>query len=419
MALSITGISAHTDMSYVNSYAAAVNNQISLGTAEVAPAIFYSKQLLDTIRYEEKDYVYFRLADTMPIMEKADKLVIRRWAPLYAHTKELVEGVPPVSDKGSVESYELTARSYGRYMEFSDKVDWKFVDPVIAHYSKQYSIVAIETLDILARNALLTNAQKRYAYKVVNDAPVVCSTAADVDTTSIPRIDELRQIILGMKNAQVFPRNGGKYHVIGSPEFYFDLIDDPRVEKYMTFNMTTKPVYDGGAANIPPMFDMEFYESKLVPTSGEYVDGTSTKRLRLMRVSDGTLTPESGAVGVQINLSEDVTTEYSLVSGYDTDIRTGAPASYIPGKPTWVIPTGYVEFKMQHILVLGADALVRTGLSGEDNAKMYVKPLGSAGPLDPIDQRQSIGFKINSVGFGTTRLEAIEDYVCVPTQVNI
>ena len=418
MPLSVTGISAHTDMAYVNSYAAAVNAQINLGTAEVAPAVFYSKQLLDTIRFEEKDYVYFRLAETMPIMEKADKLVIRRWAPLYAHTKELTEGVPPVSDKGSVEQYELTARSYGRFMEFSDKVNWKFVDPVIQHYSKQYSIVAIETLDILARNTLLTNAQKRYAYKVANDLPVVCTTAADVDQTSIPRIDELRQIILALKNAQVNPRSNGRYHVIGSPEFYFDLIDDPRVEKYMTFNMTTKPVYEGGAANIPPMFDMEFYESKLVPTSGEYTDGTGTKRLRLMKVSDGTLTPETH-VTAQVNLSEDVPAEYSLVSGYVNDVRTGAPGSYIPDKPTWVIPTGYVEFKMQHILVLGADALVRTGLSGEDNAKMYVKPLGSAGPLDPIDQRQSIGFKINSVGFGTTRLEAIEDYVCVPTQVNI
>ena len=418
MALTITGISAHTDMNYVNSLAAAINNRITLGTAEVAPATFYSKQLLDTIRMDEKEYIYFRLAETMPIMEKADKLVIRRWAPLYAHTDELIEGVPPVSDKGSVEAYELTARSYGRFMEFSDKVSWKFIDPVISHYSKQYSIVAMETLDMLARNTLLTNAQKRYAYKVVATVATVCSSADEIDATSIPRIDELRQIVLGLKKALVKPRSNGKYHVIGSPEFYFDLIDDPRVEKYMTYNQTSKPMYEGGQAALPAMFDMEFYETMLVPTSGEYVDGTGTKRLRLMKVADGTLTPETHATD-QVNLSEDEAGEYALVSGYVNDSRTGAPGSYIPNKPTWTIPAGYVEFKMQHILVLGADALVRTGLSGEDNAKMYVKPLGSAGVLDPIDQRQSIGFKINSVGFGSTRLEAVEDYVCVPTQVNI
>jgi hypothetical protein len=50
---------------------------------------------------------------------------------------------------------------------------------------------------------------------------------------------------------------------------------------------------------------------------------------------------------------------------------------------------------------------------------MYVKPLGSAGVLDPIDQRQSIGFKINGVGFGSPRLEAIAVYYNIPTQSNL
>ena len=72
----------------------------------------------------------------------------------------------------------------------------------------------------------------------------------------------------------------------------------------------------------------------------------------------------------------------------------------------------------QHILIVGKDALARTGLTGEGQARVYVKQKGSAGVLDPIDQRQSIGFKINSVGFGSTRLEAVVDYLCVPTQVN-
>ena len=94
-------------------------------------------------------------------------------------------------------------------------------------------------------------------------------------------------------------------------------------------------------------------------------------------------------------------------------------ASYIPNKGTWNIPEGCVEYKVQHVLVVGKEALVRTGLAGEDNAKMYVKLKGSAGVLDPIDQRQSIGFKINSVGFGSTRLEAVLDYICVPTELNV
>lgn len=70
------------------------------------------------------------------------------------------------------------------------------------------------------------------------------------------------------------------------------------------------------------------------------------------------------------------------------------------------------------VLVIGAGALIRTNVDGRDNAKMYVKPLGSAGVLDPINQRQSIGFKIDAVGFGVERNEAVAIYNCIPTQAN-
>ena len=112
------------------------------------------------------------------------------------------------------------------------------------------------------------------------------------------------------------------------------------------------------------------------------------------------------------------------------DSRTGKPASYIPDHISWDLD-GYnadttaagnktwKEFKFTHVLIVGKDALIRTGIQGEDNAKMYVKQKGTSGVIDPLDQRQSIGFKINSVGFGSARLEAVVDYICVPTQSNI
>ena len=83
----------------INSYVEMANNA---GAGVINPEVFYSKQLLDTIRYDAKEFVYYRLADSAPIQEKADKLMLRRWAPLQAHTVPLDEGVPPKSDKGSV-----------------------------------------------------------------------------------------------------------------------------------------------------------------------------------------------------------------------------------------------------------------------------------------------------------------------------
>jgi hypothetical protein len=393
-----------------------INSHIEMaanaGAGVINPETFYTKQLLDTIRYDASEYVYFRLADESPIPDKSDKLQLRRWAPLQAHTVPLEEGVPPKSDKGSVEKYEINAAQYGRYMEFTDKVDFQVVDPVVAHYTREYSLVAMETLDLLARDALLAIANQHYAGGAANfEALTLAST---------PSMADLRLIVLSLKKALVKPRMNGKYHVIASPEFFYDMISDTIVEKYMSYNQTTKNMYDTMSALVP-MFDMEYYETMLVPTSSEYEDSGVTHK-RMYRLT-GPATYEFDKVG-----EDEPTYVTSDVDGWVKDSRTGQDASYIPGQIIWDTSAWstanldggneWYEFKAQHVLILGKDALTRTGLSNEGQAKMYVKQKGSAGVLDPIDQRQSIGFKINSVGFGSTRLEAVVDYICVPTQVN-
>lgn len=398
----------------INSYIEMANNA---GPGVVNPEVFYTKQLLDTIRIDGKNYIYHTLATESPIQEKADKLIVRRWAPLQAHTVPLAEGVPPMSDKGSVEKYEMQAAQYGRYMEFTDKVNFKIVDPVVAHYSKEYSIVAIETLDLLAREELLSKAQRFYAGGAANITQMRIATGK-------PKLADLRMIILSLKRQLVKPRTGSSYTVIVSPEFIFDMLDDPYVEKYMTINQTTKNMMDDISALIP-MFNMDFKETMVCPDSSQHVTAGGKKAIMIYKLADGTdvgqawENTEDAAGYVYREITEDTVGAYAQVSGYVKDSRTGEDASYIPNQDVWTIPAGWSELKIHHILVVGADALTRTGLAGEQNAKMYAKPLGSAGVLDPIDQRQSIGFKINSVGYGSTRLEAIVDYLCIPTQANL
>jgi hypothetical protein len=402
-----------------NSYMDLANKQIEKhGKQFLNPDVFYTKQLLDTIRVEQNEYVYFRYADNAPMSEKANKLQVRRWAPLQAHTVPLTEGIPPVSDKGSVEMYEIDTAQYGRYMEFSDKVNFKIVDPILAHYAAEYSIVAVETLDLLAREAMFAIANKVYAgyVKGIEDLKN--------DEKSRPTITDLRKIVLGLKKQLVKPRSNGRYHVIAGPDFFFDMVQDPTVEKFMTINQTTKTMYDNSM--LVPMFNMEFYETLVCPTHGEFYKN-GKKALRIFSVKDGNYDFRTLSEDDTLSNSEKV---LKTVSGYVKDSRTGEDASYVPNQAVWDLDAynadttkaggkTWYEFKMQHVLVLGKDALLKTGISGEDSARMYTKGLGSSGVLDPIDQRQSIGFKINDVGFGSARLEAIVDYVCVPSMANL
>ena len=410
---------------YLNSVAdinAAVNYVNNHGKGMVNPEVFYSKQLLDTIRLDANQYTYYRYADEMPIQEKADKLMVRRWAPLHAHTVPLQEGVPPMSDKGSVEKYEMQADQYGRYMEFTDKVDFTMVDPVVAHYSREYSIVAIETLDLLAQHTLLTVAQKFYAGMAPNQAAL--------RPWSKPTIADIRLIGLSLKKSLVKPRSNGKFHVIVSPEFTYDMLDDEYVQNYMKINQTTSTMYDNGV--LIPLFGFEFYEVMNCPTTVSYkkADGKmyfiEYKEVEKTASADAGYTlANNGEMYIEFKEKEIPASAAAITAGFDKDSRTGCDANYIPAHTDYdagaqtLVDDGFSALKVQHTLILGKDALARTGLQGEGNAKMYVKPLGSTGVLDPIDQRQSIGFKINSVGFGSVRTEAVVDYINVPTQLNV
>lgn len=410
---------------YLNSVAdinAAVNYVNNHGKGMVNPEVFYSKQLLDTIRLDANQYTYYRYADEMPIQEKADKLMVRRWAPLHAHTVPLQEGVPPMSDKGSVEKYEIQADQYGRYMEFTDKVDFTMVDPVVAHYSREYSIVAIETLDLLAQHTLLTVAQKFYAGMAANQSAL--------RPWSKPTIADIRLIGLSLKKSLVKPRSNGKFHVIVSPEFTYDMLDDEYVQNYMKINQTTSTMYDNGV--LIPLFGFEFYEVMNCPTTVSYkkADGKmyfiEYKEVEKTASADAGYTlANNGEMYIEFKEKEIPASAAAIAAGYDKDSRTGFDANYIPAHTDYdagaqtLVSEGFSALKVQHTLILGKDALARTGLQGEGNAKMYVKPLGSTGVLDPIDQRQSIGFKINSVGFGSVRTEAVVDYINVPTQLNV
>ena len=314
-----------------------------------------------------------------------------------------------------VEVFEMEAYEYGRYMEFTDTVDWKAVDPIVAHYAQEYSIVAMETLDLLAREALLLNAQKRFAGGAANITEMRIATGA-------PNMLDLRLIGLSLKRSLVKPRSGKRYHVITSPEFTFDMISDPTVEQYANINQSTFGMYDD--TTLPPLFELEFYETISSIISGEFINESAKKSIIAYKLKDGTDVGQAwegteDADGYVYRIFTEDDAEYSQVSGYVLDPRTGQSASYIPDQDVWTLPAGWSELKIHHIMVLGEDALIRTGLQGEGQVKMYTKAVGSAGVLDPIDQRQSIGFRIKSVGFGTARAEAIVDYLCIPTQANI
>jgi N4-gp56 family major capsid protein len=69
-------------------------------------------------------------------------------------------------------------------------------------------------------------------------------------------------------------------------------------------------------------------------------------------------------------------------------------------------------------IVLADEAYAITKLQGEGNVRVITKGLGSAGIADPLDQRQSIGYKITGFAAKVLRSESVVNYWSRPLGVS-
>lgn len=422
---------------------------------DIAPDKFYDRQLFDALKLGNENYVHLKYAQskTLPVGHKS--LQMRRWGSLTPHTTPLAEGIPPKSDKVAMEWLTVSPTTFGRYMEFTDRVSMDQIDPQLAHYTRELSDLATRTLERYARLEMLKATTRYYGNQRANTGSLILGDMITFDT--------LRIITLFMERLMVKPL-AGFFHVICSPEFLHDILMDPLVKEYMKLEQTGKYYLDG---SIPPLFGIklvktmldEFYTLEL-DSPGEYLsDDGATYALRVFKkMANGDehyinipaseprpVGVDAGAYPAVINYRNTEVDVY-LSDGsaipsrvrWDIDkyfaVHALATTKTVPstkvvrdanGVPTITSPlyttsgadTGlFSQVPVHKSILLGEDALVKIGIAGKDNAKMFTQGLGSAGVNDPIHQRQSIGFKIDSVGLAILRDEACAVILTVPSQ---
>ena len=387
------------------------------GQNVMQPAAVYSKIMLRTIELAESDYTFDGLATerNMPSNNGSNEIVFKRMLSLAAHTQPLVEGIPPASDQGRMVAIKATTNQYGRVMKFTDKVNWAVVDPLISEYTRQLSLKIPEMKDILAQQALLAECQMFYACEKEasdKDPDILIPKAGAKDVTHIkfmspdcaPTIDEFRKIVLSMEAAKVRPYQGSNFLVLASSAVLFDLITDKRVKEFMKNSGTASPYTNDMVVDL---FSLAFKKAKTIKTDNTYIDGdgntvyiyhdTAAKKNYLL------LAPIGEHAGNNFVDGEKVV---------DIDARTVEDA-------TGAIPTTVDVLNIHYSFVLGEECLFRIGVEGHTSPQFIKKELGSAGTEDPLNQRQSIGWKIDSLGYKVPNPDAVVAYVSCPTQYKI
>jgi hypothetical protein len=498
--------------------------------------MYYSKYALDKIKIGVENYVYLKYAKTQSMPKGYEQWTAIRTFPLTEHTIPLLEGIPPKSDKTKRTKITGTFHQYARYMEFSDKIDFGLLNPIMMEYADEYGDVAVRTMHRLARKELMNTTMKNYAKDKTSIGQLVVGDYVG--------LADFRLAALKMARLAVRPI-GGMFVVITSEEHYWDLMKDPLIIEYLGSNNGLSHYQTG---QLPELFGIKFEKTMLddyaygyeLANPGEYYGyayegNDATKRLfdefstdvgtqvncRIYAVlSDdtywyGTVT---AAKARTLYVSEEYKSESDFVTGsrsteeglgdYDSassDNTTAsestnrlADGSWIPIRAIWdltaakclygtdmsaaldadqatktawgslyytfdltggtvekmftlwlqnedddYVSLGYVaasdaKLTAAHIaaavtattvafptlrqlpvhaaIMLGEDSLLRLEVEGEGNVQIFVKEKGSAGVLDPVNQRQSIGIKINTVGFKRLREEAVWVFYHVPTQ---
>ena len=385
------------------------------GANVMQPAAVYSKIMLRTIELAESDYVFDSLAveRTMPSNNGSNEIVFKRMLSLAAHTQPLVEGIPPASDQGRMVAIKASTKSYGRVMKFTDKVNWAVVDPLISEYTRQLSLKIPETKDILAQEALLAEAQTFYASKKErgeSDKDYLTPVAGG-DVTHIkfihpdcaPTIDEFRKIVLSMEAAKVRPYQGSNFLTLATSAVLFDLITDKRVKEFMKYT-STGSAYSNDM--VIDLFSLAFKKAKTAKSDNTYVDADGNTIYIYHSASEGNnylfSTPWDG----KTTLGSGVTVNKVVLSSKQVSSVTTVPNDLEP-------------LNVHYSYVLGEDCLYRIGVEGHTAPQFIKKELGSAGTEDPLNQRQSIGWKIDSLGYKVPNPDAVVVYLSCPTQYRI
>jgi len=294
---------------------------------------FYDRTLLERA---VALFVHTRWAQVRDLPKRAGTKVIkfRRYGNLIAATTPLTEGVTPAGSQLSVTDITATVAQYGDYITATDVLTYESEDAVLMEAAEVMGDQAGDTIDQLCRDIL--NAGTAVIYSGTGNV-----ATADVAAGDVISYQNLDTASLALKNNKAKPitrqiNASTGYNTTPIPACFISIIHPEITAKVATFTGWT-PV--------------EKYSNQATVLEGEV--------------------GSYSANGSKIRFIETT----------NAKIKTGAG-------------TGAID--VYCTLILGANAYGITRVSGEA-MKNIVKPLGSAGAADPLDQRATSGWKATFV----------------------
>jgi len=369
---------------------------------------FYSNYLIDLA---EPELVHDQFAQKRPIPANGGKTIeFRKYDSLPKALTPLSEGVTPTGNKLNTSAITATVSQYGDYIELSDVLLLTAIDNNLVHATELLASQAGRTLDTVTREVMNGGTNVLYAGGALSRAGL---SGGGVSGNEYLTVKDIRKAVRALKKMNA-PKYEGYYWGIIHPDVEYDIMDDEDWKKPHDY-VNTENVYSNELGMIAGVRFVESTEAKIFHAADLGSDARNLKVNGAVSANATTAVLDGGTFAanalagrkllidgrvynVASNTASSGTATVTLKSG-EKFSAIADDADVYPGE------AGADGRDVYSTLIGGSNAYGTTEISG-GGLEHIVKPLGSAGSADPLNQRATTGWKATK-----TAIRLVEQYM--------
>ena len=381
-----------------------MNTTTSTNASTYFNKTFYDRKLLDTAKTR---FVHANFGQKRSIPRNSGKRVEFRKYNLFTPDTDaltLVEGVTPTGQNLTQSKVEAEVKQYGAYVEISDLLEMTSYDPVIADSAELLGEQLGTVIEWVTRDAMCQTTNVQYAGGAASRVALTASNKLTVD--------EVRKAVRTLKKNKARPfvsaldGSGRKPHFICicSPDATYDLQADPLWQDVSKYS-NAEQIYSGEIGRLFGVVFVEATEAKVYSQSVFNAVNANTSSSTTFVLKNVPTPKEVAYLSTGGNKLMIGSNEYTISPNtpYNPELRLVKLTSAISLTANTVVysrdagapdETTHVAPDVHATLIFGADAYGVVDVAGAGAMETIIKPRGSAGTTDPLDQRSTVGAKV-------------------------
>ncbi|HPK16310.1 MAG TPA: N4-gp56 family major capsid protein [Clostridia bacterium] len=333
-------------------------------------------------------------------LNNGKRVEFRRWNlfDIGSDLCKLEEGVTPAGQSLSQSAVEAEVEQYGAYVELSDLLEDTAYDLVASDSAELLGEQLGTVIEWVTRDALCSGNNVQRAGGKASRGLIA---AADTLTTT-----EIRKAVRTLKKAKArpFPGEGNRrphFICICSPDATYDLQNDALWQDVSKYS-GSEAIYSGEIGRIFGVVFVESTESKIVRQAVHTQVASHTAGSANVVVDEITDAADAFLTlsGAKVTIGSSEYTVASVNQATKTITLSAAVGSAIAADTVvysteaGALAADKSAADVHFSLVFGKDAYGVVDLEGRGAMQSIVKPRGSAGADDPLDQRSTVGAKV-------------------------